>query len=48
LIRKRLGRRLAAGQLFLRAAQTPILDFALSFGSWKPMQSLLTWALAGA
>ena len=48
LIRKRLGRRLAAGQLFLRAAQTPILDFALSFGSWKPVKSLLTWALAGA
>lgn len=48
LIRRRLGRRLMAGQLLLQAGRTPALDYALGFGSLKPVKSLLTWALAGA
>jgi len=48
LVRRRLGRRLQAGQLFLEVARTPVLDFVLRFGSLRPVQALLTWMLTGA
>ena len=48
LVRRRIGRRLLAGQLLLQAARTPALGLALRFGSAKPVQGVLTWALAGA
>jgi flavin-dependent dehydrogenase len=48
LVRKRLGRRLLAGQCFVHLARTPVLDLALRFGARQSVQSLLTWALTGA
>jgi geranylgeranyl reductase family protein len=48
LVRKQLGGRLLAGQLLLGASRTPALDIALRFGSFKPTQAFLTWALARA
>jgi len=48
LVRRHLGRRLQAGQLFLEVARTPVLDFVLRFGSLRPVQALLTWMLTGA
>jgi flavin-dependent dehydrogenase len=48
LIRQRLGRRLAAGDLLLKALGTPILDVVLRLGSLRPVRSALTWALAHA
>jgi flavin-dependent dehydrogenase len=48
LVRKRIGSRLLAGQLFLQFARTPVLDFVLGLGSRRPVQALLTWVLTGA
>jgi geranylgeranyl reductase family protein len=48
LVRRQLGRRLRTGEMFLHIARTPVLDLALRFGSLRPVQSLLTWLLAGA
>ncbi|MBH8561913.1 NAD(P)/FAD-dependent oxidoreductase [Nostoc sp. CENA67] len=48
LIQKKIGPRLMAGNLFLQAAKTPILDLALRFGSFKSVQNTLLWVLAGA
>ena len=47
LVRRRIGTRLLAGQLFLQFARTPVLDFVLGLGSRKPVQALLTWVLTG-
>ncbi|MBV6622508.1 MAG: geranylgeranyl reductase family protein [Rivularia sp. (in: Bacteria)] len=48
LIRQKIGPRLMAGNAFLQVAKTPILDFALRFGSFKPVKNVLNWALTGA
>jgi geranylgeranyl reductase family protein len=48
LVRQRVGARLRAGHLFLQVARTPVLDFALRFGSLRPVQAILTWMLTGA
>jgi geranylgeranyl reductase family protein len=48
MIHQRLGRRLAAGDLLLKALRTPILDIVLRLGSLRPVRSALTWALAHA
>lgn len=48
LIRKKIGSRLIAGHVFLQTAKTPILDWALRFGSFQPVKDVLTWMLAGA
>ncbi|HEV2126320.1 MAG TPA: NAD(P)/FAD-dependent oxidoreductase, partial [Chloroflexota bacterium] len=47
-VRQRVGKRLLAGEVLLQTIKTPVFDLALQFGSLKPVQSLLTWALAGA
>ncbi|HEV3443828.1 MAG TPA: geranylgeranyl reductase family protein [Gemmataceae bacterium] len=47
MVRRRLGRRLLAGQCFLQLARTPVLDFVLGLGSRRPVQALLTWVLTG-
>ncbi len=48
LVRKKIGPRLMAGNVFQQVAKTPILDFALRFGSFKPVKDVLNWALTGA
>ena len=48
MIRQHLGRRLAAGDVLLKALGTPILDVVLRLGSMKPVRTALTWALAHA
>lgn len=48
MIRQRLGRRLIAGDVLLKALGTPILDVVLHLGSMKPVRTALTWALAHA
>ena len=48
LIQQKIGPRLIAGNIFLQVAKTPILDFALRFGSFKPVKNVLNWALTGA
>jgi geranylgeranyl reductase family protein len=48
LVRQRIGARLRAGDWLLTAAKTPILDFALRLGSWRPIQAALSWALTTA
>lgn len=47
-IRQKIGARLLAGNAFLQVAKTPIFDFALRFGSFKPVKEVLNWALTGA
>lgn len=47
-VRRRIGRRLQASQIFLHLAKTPALDMVLRFGSLRPTQSFLSWVLAGA
>jgi len=48
LVRRQIGRRLQASQLFLHLAKTPALDLVLRFGALRPTQSFLSWVLAGA
>jgi flavin-dependent dehydrogenase len=48
LVRKCIGARLLAGELFLQFARTPVLDFILGLGSRRPVQALLSWVLTGA
>jgi geranylgeranyl reductase family protein len=48
MIRRRLGRRLAAGHVLVKLFETPLLDLALRFGSVRQVQRALTWALAHA
>ncbi|WP_445632763.1 NAD(P)/FAD-dependent oxidoreductase [Nostoc sp. DSM 114161] len=47
LIQKKIAPRLRAGNWFLQAAKTPILDLALRFGSLKSVQQTLLWVIAG-
>lgn len=47
-VRRSVGGRLRVGGAVSRLIGTPCFDLALRFGSWRPMQAALTWALAGA
>ncbi|MCB9638392.1 MAG: NAD(P)/FAD-dependent oxidoreductase [Myxococcales bacterium] len=47
-VRKRIGGRLLAGEAFWYFARTPMMDFALQFGSLRPVQAMMAWALSGA
>ena len=46
--RRAIGLRLAAGHAFLQFSKTPLFDWLIRFGSFRPVRSLLTRALANA
>jgi len=48
LVREQLGSRLQAGQIMLQVLKTPALDFALAFGSLRPVREFLTRTLSAA
>ena len=47
-IRKKIGKRLFVGEAFWYVSRTPVMDLALQFGSLRPVQAVMTWALTGA
>ncbi len=48
MVRRAIGHRLVVGQSLLQFSKTPLLDWLIRFGSFRPVRSLLTRALANA
>ena len=48
MVRRAIGPRLFAGHSLLQFSKTPLLDWLIRFGSFRPVRSLLTRALASA